>query len=601
LSLIVTEQVETATNLVAPTRLLFCLGSVTQPYIISPERQITARIIHFSTVSQLSSIEVIMPPKGKGGGATKKIFDKAAQTLLNNKLAEEYDGNPCLRCGLCVHHHTLDCWDQFKPQQHWSKGAWNYENKEAKRTLEAYFQVEQKKRVDSGNFKTKFKKEPALKPEASTNPGDASAKIPGPTNLPSRLAAPSLFPVQGSRSQRLPSNAVASSSRPRAQNSASNIAPAAQHAGSSNNNNNQPAIPVNNFPNEQDPDATPVDYKYYKQNSGHKPNLPLGRDVKIYPFGTGGLEHTTSVITNYIALGDFPDTVYVYTITNTHQSTKTDGTTATTVCKKRKELQSIFETARVPHLDSLLKSKTWATDYSTIWTTAPILAVPSAPYTFRIDYVAYGGHLKKDMTIEIKSTTILSNLRATLQQRKVHKCSDIIAALNALITHPVLDSRPDFSVTQVDQNRFFVNEAFQYLSTARRSLELSLRSVRGYFTSIRPGQNNKFFLNVNTATSTFLPVCRVSDLLHYIGIQNAEVQREVDLGDIGEWVYGVQLRLVYKRPNVANREVDINDEKSRLKTFQGFGSTLQDQRFYDVSNPNDVNGRTVLDYFTNGT
>jgi len=160
-------------------------------------------------------------------------------------------------------------------------------------------------------------------------------------------------------------------------------------------------------------------------------------------------------------------------------------------------------------------------------------------------------------------------MRCFYTATKAHECGDVIAALNAMVTRRITDSRPDFSVTKVGANRLFVNEAFQALETDKSNANpnICLRAVRGYFTSIRPGRGNNVLLNVNTATSTFLPPCRVSDLLFYVTRQNEDFRYEVDLTTVEKWLHGAQLRLVYRRPPVADRDPDINDAKSRFKTF----------------------------------
>jgi hypothetical protein len=76
--------------------------------------------------------------------------------------------------------------------------------------------------------------------------------------------------------------------------------------------------------------------------------------------------------------------------------------------------------------------------------------------------------------------------------------------------------------------------------------------------------------------------------------------RDVGLDTVEKWLRGVQLRLIYDRLKVADREVDINHEKSRIKTFQCFGRSVETQRFYNTDDPNDTTGRTVLEYFTHG-
>jgi hypothetical protein len=586
----VTEQVETATNLVAPTRLLFCLGSVAQPYIISPERRITARIIHFSTVSQLSSIEVTMPPKGKGGGATRKIFDKTAQNLMNNKLAEEYDGNPCLRCGLCVHHHTLDCWDQFKPQQHWSKGAWNYENKEEKRKLEAYFQVEQKKRVDSGNFKTKFKKEPASKPETSTTPGDAPAKIPGPSNLPSRPAAPRA-PIPGSNNPpslpATPSRSLPGKSDVSSLATSSGNVPAAvkkrelKHTEGVGKSLYQKATvkPI------ADPDVA-------------KDGVP---DIITAPFGPEVGKGDLSVITNYLRVPQIPEKLHVYSLGFWRQSKV--GTTPVQLNKKR-EIQHVFEEIKSQlRLDELDRS--WATDYKDLWCNIQLTGDAGETQqwnTPEVDCKLLDGKTYPGVYVSVNYTGVLDNIPHTLATGNITEVSDHIRALNAYVARFIREHRDRTTqpITQLGANKFYLNRGFKEMTN--KGQNLGLRAIRGYYTSIRPGAQGPL-LNINVATTAFLKPCLVSEMLTTLNNNRNYVER---------MLRGARVKITYKRQEyeeTEGQEFSMNDDLPRTKIFQQFGEVASLQKFFTVlerneDDPNsersvadDDNGTSVLQYF----
>jgi hypothetical protein len=164
-----------------------------------------------------------------------------------------------------------------------------------------------------------------------------------------------------------------------------------------------------------------------------------------------------------------------------------------------------------------------------------------------------------------------------------------------------MQTRQSFSTTQAGQNRFFMNEGFKVLKPEQCQApdHIALRAVRGYFTSIRPGSGTEVFLNINTATSTFFPPCRVSDIIDYV-TNSADVQSETPLDDLDKWLKGGQLRVAYTRQDLPNRSVSINDPKSRLKTFQNFGYAIGDQTFQETILPN-APGRTILNYFQNGT
>lgn len=354
-------------------------------------------------------------------------------------------------------------------------------------------------------------------------------------------------------------------------------------------------------PNETCSRAGPTDYLYYTKAEGTKKRFDDSKD-KIYQTTTKRFKDSQyAILANYVHVPEIPNQVFVYSITTSYSFTKRkDNAIGRKVLTRRKDLQNMFEDLRTLHLDQLLINKSWATDYRTISTDQLIFNSSPECRTFNLDFICLGGERLNTLQVEIKHTNTLGSIRHNLETKRAEECSEEIEALNALIMGPVSQGRPDFSVTPIGSNRFFINEAYGTLKSEKSKSpnSVAFRAVRGYFTSIRPGNGSGVLLNVNTATSAFFPPCRVSDVLFYVG-NSEDLAREIGLDEVEKWLRGAQLYIAYLRPTVPGRTVSINDERSRMKSFQNFGRSIQDQRFFDKNNDQDE-GRTVLEYFKTG-
>jgi hypothetical protein len=328
------------------------------------------------------------------------------------------------------------------------------------------------------------------------------------------------------------------------------------------------------------------------------------RKLDIYPTTAATRDsfhpNKTSVLTNYVHVRQLPNKIFVYSITNCPKFKKKDGSAGQRVLSWRKELKSVFADLQ-PHLTPFLSSVSWATDDITLWTTGLIFNNHGEEQSFSIDYISLGGQRLNPLQVVVKLKKTLTTIQNNLHTKNVEDCSEEIEALNALVSQPVLVPRSEYTVTQAGPNRFFINEGYKILRSEKSTSQLdpvALRAVRGYFTSIRLGKDSRVLLNVNTTTSAFFPLCRVSDILYYVGM-SPDVLQEVDLDDIEKWLRGVQLYIAYMRKAIPTRAVSINDPKSRLKSFQNFGASVVHQRFYDDNDDQDI-GRTVLEYFQTG-
>jgi hypothetical protein len=130
-----------------------------------------------------------------------------------------------------------------------------------------------------------------------------------------------------------------------------------------------------------------------------------------------------------------------------------------------------------------------------------------------------------------------------------------------------------------------------------------LQAQRGYSTSIRPSAVG-LLLNVNTTTGAFLPPMLIFDFIAHMNGDQYYVEK---------LLRKCMLKITYDRKNHNNSDTDLNAEGSRLKTFQAFGLSVNEQKFYKKietqseegrkvynADPKD-NGTTVLDYYIKGT
>lgn len=95
---------------------------------------------------------------GTGGSKplAKNIFNGASRDDLIEALDDKDHSISCLRCVKHTHGHTLECWEAFKQQTHWSIGQWKYE-KEEKKKVEDSFQKHRDTLITAGIFVPKLK------------------------------------------------------------------------------------------------------------------------------------------------------------------------------------------------------------------------------------------------------------------------------------------------------------------------------------------------------------------------------------------------------------------------------------------------------------
>ncbi|KAF1983196.1 hypothetical protein K402DRAFT_179460 [Aulographum hederae CBS 113979] len=122
-----------------------------------------------------------------------------------------------------------------------------------------------------------------------------------------------------------------------------------------------------------------------------------------------------------------------------------------------------------------------------------------------------------------------------------------------------------YAAVNTGANKFFRKSAWDRLGGG-------LLTLRGYYSSVRPGQGN-ILLNVNTVTSAFYAPMLVSDFMD-------EFDRVAGPGEYERALQGIRVYITYRRGTALKtkdgKSMDdgnegINSEARRVKTINGFG------------------------------
>jgi hypothetical protein len=175
------------------------------------------------------------------------------------------------------------------------------------------------------------------------------------------------------------------------------------------------------------------------------------------------------------------------------------------------------------------------------------------------------------MYAEVFFVDELSDIKEALKSKHIKDLPEYIRALNASVAQCIVDHSKDTGkkISRVGANKFYITNGYKEMK--------GLRAGRGYFTSIRPGTESTL-LNVNPATSAFLPPITVSDLIKSIG--------KHDLAYVSRLLRGATLRIRYTRANYYQEsDIDYNSEAARLKIFTQIGPYFANQqKFYELEN-----------------
>ncbi|KAL1647969.1 hypothetical protein SLS58_002293 [Diplodia intermedia] len=283
------------------------------------------------------------------------------------------------------------------------------------------------------------------------------------------------------------------------------------------------------------------------------------------------------VTTNYIEVKKAPPKLFAYTV-SIQLAEKAQSTPASKEQPQRRgELKRVFDSLKNRYP---LQSRTdWSTDLMNIWSVhrlfdgeelilsnvayfkqnGRLTSVPRVTFKFDGELDLSRGHLD---LIEAKTTA--GSTDAGMKAR----------ALNGIVSN-FMTLSTSTPITQVGANRFFLTDAFEELGP--------FITLRGYFSSIRPG-NDRILLNVNTTTSAFFKPILLSQFF----------QAMLKHG-MKEWMIKGMLRKQVVRITYG-RSVDLDREEARKKRIMGFGDTPQRQTF-QIGKEN----KTVFDYFKGGS
>ncbi|KAK5683373.1 hypothetical protein LTS10_004904 [Elasticomyces elasticus] len=319
--------------------------------------------------------------------------------------------------------------------------------------------------------------------------------------------------------------------------------------------------------------------------------------------GTTGIP--TKIITNYVAVNQVPNQLYVYDV----NYISIDDPVNPIEVKRRTEKRQVFESLKV--LPPLSENnppprarKDWATNFNTVWSlkplqfpnssTAPpvqgqIYMIPAVQYqkpsgrSATLDHVQFTFTDMLDFTHQSSTNSLLnSGLAPNAKGASVH-----IAALNGLVSQHVTATQA--GIIQVGANKFFLTNGFKEMAHPTSGKPAPFNAHRGYYSSIRPG-SEQVLLNINTKAGTFINPMKVSDWLTNVN--------HIDYADYGPkqaLLIGRSVRICYDRTPLSD-DFDPNHEDNRHKVIASFGKKPTLQKFW-----HDEAGRqveiSVRDYF----
>lgn len=277
-------------------------------------------------------------------------------------------------------------------------------------------------------------------------------------------------------------------------------------------------------------------------------------------YGSGGQQ--TRVITNYVAVKKAPTKLHQYTVSFNFTSKGT--------IKRKSELRHVFESLK--NLHPLQSRNDWATDFTYVWSVRPLFdgeelviaevcyftlngrpaSIPKVTFTKELELDLRRGHLD---LVEDRNTN--GGTDVAMKSR----------ALNAIVSHFMCLST-SAPIAQFGANRFFLTDAYKDIANS------PFLTMRGYFSSIRPG-NDRILLNVNTTTSAFFKPMLVSQY-----ISTLQQRLGMNIWAITGMLKRQVVRITYDRPIRPGSKVDLNMEESRRKTIAGFGNPPAQQTFY---------------------
>jgi eukaryotic translation initiation factor 2C len=281
-------------------------------------------------------------------------------------------------------------------------------------------------------------------------------------------------------------------------------------------------------------------------------------EVKKYGVYSPSTPHETPqsnkmmIFSNYVKVKKIPDTLHVYSLKFTRPG-KEDSRFD---YNKQREIQDAYDAmikANALGLDG--KDLKWVTDFKSLWCTEPMNGhAPVIGTVFQSDdfeYIQPNGRKVPKLRADVTYTASLTDIEAKLRKNDLADLPEYIRALNANVAQCVVQhaSNTGKQVSRVGANRFFLDKGYI-------EMHGGLRAARGYFTSIRPGTEGTL-LNINAATSAFLPPVTVADFAR--GVSNKNIK---NLDYVSQLLHGATVKILYRRQCYENG-VDYNSTQAQ--------------------------------------
>lgn len=273
------------------------------------------------------------------------------------------------------------------------------------------------------------------------------------------------------------------------------------------------------------------------------------------------------VLTNYVKIQNFPKSIHHYTVKVRDEDETNDGANQTRterrsarLNEKKRVFNAVLNRLKLDQDKSLL----WATDYTNIWMTEPLQPenIESALVTSEeiiqlndVCLASMAGQL--DLIVDMERMPSLDLPRGHLDVATVSPAelgrSNAISALNAMMNRRICESDQNDDIIQVGANRFFM------VRTGKQIIKGGCETMRGYFTSVRPGVS-ELLMNVNTATAAFYRTITVAEFMKHMSNDCG-----LPYDQVGRYLEGVRVR---------------NETNGQEQSIAGLGETPGIQRYW---------------------
>lgn len=293
------------------------------------------------------------------------------------------------------------------------------------------------------------------------------------------------------------------------------------------------------------------------------------------------------IMTNYVKIRKVPKNLHVYSLRFWRPHPKDQSKEID--FNKKKDLVSAFQALiDSGHLGLGPEDTNWATNFKDLWCSSELnlpfyddgKAKCKRHITPAFTYMQINGRKIDDLKVTLTKDNdagVMDDIHKALLQGHVADVDAQIRALNAFVAQAARINDHDKSLLQIGANKFYLKYGYKDMNP--------LLARRGYSYSVRPTKEGPL-LNVNTATTAFLPAMDVSQLLTKFD------QREVE-----KMLSDAAVRVKYTR-KIHDDSFDPNTNVARCKQFKQFGKLAREQMFY--VDENDHKGRTVEDYMVKG-